>query len=377
MSASAGSDPAVTTMKVLHIFRAPVGGLFRHVRDLARGQAELGLEVGAICDSTTGDALAEQKIEQLASHCSLGVHRVPMSRLPGMGDIASASRIVAACRTLQPDVAHGHGAKGGVYARLGAARLGAASVYTPHGGVLHYEWASPQGLAFLSAEKLLLRKTTGLVFVCDYEKELFRRKIGLGKARSTVAHNGLWDEEFEPVPLEDNATDILFIGELRQLKGVSELLESLAIINRVRKVTATITGSGPDEAAFKVQAGQLGLSGVVRFTGALPAREAFAKGWLMVIPSRAESFPYIVLETAAAAKPLLATRVGGVAEVLDDAALMPPNAPQELASRIAAALDDRTGLQAQATERALRFKGTLSARQMSAKIAAFYTSLLR
>ena len=51
-------------MKVLHIFRAPVGGLFRHVRDLARGQAELGLEVGAICDSTTGDALAEQKIPQ-------------------------------------------------------------------------------------------------------------------------------------------------------------------------------------------------------------------------------------------------------------------------------------------------------------------------
>jgi glycosyltransferase involved in cell wall biosynthesis len=62
----------------------------------------------------------------------------------------------------------------------------------------------------------------------------------------------------------------------------------------------------------------LGLSPVVTFTGALPARQAFAKGWLMVIPSRAESFPYIVLETVAAAKPLLATRVGGIAEVMPE-----------------------------------------------------------
>ena len=41
-------------MKILHVFRTPVGGLFRHVRDLARGQAALGHEVGIICDSTTG-----------------------------------------------------------------------------------------------------------------------------------------------------------------------------------------------------------------------------------------------------------------------------------------------------------------------------------
>jgi hypothetical protein len=64
---------------------------------------------------------------------------------------------------------------------------------------------------------------------------------------------------------------------------------------------------------------------VTRFTGALPARQAFAKGWLMVMPSRAESFPYIVLETVAAAKPLLATRVGGVPEVMPDARLVPAN----------------------------------------------------
>ncbi len=51
-------------MKILHVFRTPVGGLFRHVRDLARGQSELGHEVGIICDSTTGGRSPTDLLEQ-------------------------------------------------------------------------------------------------------------------------------------------------------------------------------------------------------------------------------------------------------------------------------------------------------------------------
>ena len=47
----------------------------------------------------------------------------------------------------------------------------------------------------------------------------------------------------------------------------------------------------------------------------MPARQAFALGRIMVVPSRAESFPYIVLEAAAAGKPLIATRVGGIPDI--------------------------------------------------------------
>ena len=365
-------------MRILHIFRAPVGGLFRHVRDLARGQAALGHEVGIVCDSTTGDALADTRLGEVAEHCSLGVHRIAMSRMPGLGDISSASRIAATASELKPDIAHGHGAKGGVYARLAAARMGAKSVYTPHGGVLHYNWTSAQGLAFLSAEWLLLRKTDGLVFVCEYEKNLFSSKIGLGKAHSVVAYNGLWDEEFAPVALEPDATDVLFVGELRALKGVDELLEALALLKQQgRTVTATITGSGPDEAQFTAKAASLGIDGAVRFTGALPARVAFAKGWLMVIPSRAESFPYIVLETVAAGKPLIASRVGGIPEVLDPASLVEPRNAGLLAERIASQLGQRKAADREAASLAGRFASTLSASQMSSRISDFHKSLFR
>ena len=70
-------------MKILHAFRTPVGGLFRHVRDLARGQSELGHEVGIICDSTTGGQVASGLLDSIAPHCSLGIARIGISRLPG------------------------------------------------------------------------------------------------------------------------------------------------------------------------------------------------------------------------------------------------------------------------------------------------------
>jgi glycosyltransferase involved in cell wall biosynthesis len=188
-------------MKVLQVFRAPVGGLFRHVRDLARGLNEQGLEVGVVCDSTAGDELAEQRLQELETHCRLGVTRVAMSRLPGPGDLSTAGKVVAAARALQPDIVHGHGAKGGAYARLAAARLGAKSVYTPHGGVLHYKWSSRKGLPSCLPSGFCCAKPAAWFLFVITNAQAFSAKIGLGSTANTVVHNGLWGEEFKPVAL--------------------------------------------------------------------------------------------------------------------------------------------------------------------------------
>jgi glycosyltransferase involved in cell wall biosynthesis len=81
----------------------------------------------------------------------------------------------------------------------------------------------------------------------------------------------------------------------------------------------------------------------VRFAGAMPARAAFAKGRTLVVPSRAESLPYIVLEAAAARMPMIATSVGGIPEIFgpDAAALIAPGSAQALADRLDTALTDR------------------------------------
>ncbi|MDE2446683.1 MAG: glycosyltransferase, partial [Alphaproteobacteria bacterium] len=127
-------------MRILHVFRSPVGGLFRHVRDLAMAQAASGHDVGLLCDSATGGIHAVEILAELDSVCTLGVTREAMSKLPGLGDISCSRRTAELAKLLNIDVIHGHGAKGGLYGRLGAKLASKRAVYTPHGGSLHYQW---------------------------------------------------------------------------------------------------------------------------------------------------------------------------------------------------------------------------------------------
>jgi glycosyltransferase involved in cell wall biosynthesis len=325
-------------MRILHVFRTPVGGLFRHVRDLVRGQAERGHEAGIVCDSTTGGGAAASLLGAAAHHCALGIGRIPISRLPGFSDIAAARAVAAHARSLKPDIIHCHGAKGGLHGRLAARWLGLPSLYTAHGGSLHYERSTPGGMTFLAAERFLARLGSGLHFVCHYESLAFAEKIGIGTRLHGVVHNGLWPEEFRDIPAAEDAADVLFIGDMRHLKGVDVLLEALAICNRRRRTTAVLAGDGPDLERFKGHAAKFGLSDAVHFPGRLSAVEAFRRGRALVVPSRAESFPYVVLEAAAAAKPLIATRVGGIPEVVDDDRLVAPGDSTSLAERIASLL---------------------------------------
>ncbi len=137
------------SLNILHVFRAPVGGLFRHVVDLVRGQAARGHRVGVIADSTTGGERAETTLAALSQSLSLGLTRVPMSRQVGTSDVGAVRHVAARLADTKADVVHGHGAKGGAYARL--TRGSAIRVYTPHGGSLHYGWNSPVGFLYLTA----------------------------------------------------------------------------------------------------------------------------------------------------------------------------------------------------------------------------------
>ncbi len=308
-------------LRILHCLRAPVGGLFRHVRDLAREQAARGAEVGVLCDSQATDPLTEARLDEMARSLALGLHKVPMSREVGLADIAATRTTRRIATAWKVNVLHGHGAKGGAYARLAAATLKqtgqpATCFYTPHGGSLHYDPVSLKGRAFMAAERHLMGATDGLIFESRYAADTFAAKVGAPTCAYRIVHNGVLPEELAPVVPRPDAAEFLFIGELRHLKGVDVLLTALAAINKERPTRAVIVGAGPDDAMFRAQATALGLDSVVTFTGAMPAQKAFPLGRIFVMPSRAESLPYVVLEAAGAGLPLIATRVGGVPEIV-------------------------------------------------------------
>lgn len=363
-------------MKILHVFRTPVGGLFRHVRDLARGQSELGHEVGIICDSTTGGRVATDLLNSAKPYCSLGIERIRISRMPGLGDLSAASTTKAHAQKLGVDVIHGHGAKGGLYGRLAARVMGIPAVYTPHGGSLHYNWLAFPGFIFLASEWALARIGSGMIFVCEFERQNFSRKIGLGDKPNVVVHNGLWPEEFSKIRPDDDATDVLFLGDMRYLKGVDVLLKALALIQTKRQITACLVGDGPDIAEFKALANTLGLASTIQFPGRLPTAQALKQGRLLVMPSRAESFPYVVLEAAAGGVPMIASEVGGIPEVLPAKNLCPPDNADALARHIEMALAIPAVIADDAKALSGTVKATFSAAAMARNITAFYQQLI-
>ena len=327
-----------STLRILHCLHAPIGGLFRHVHDLAIGQTQLGAEVGVICDSRIeGDAAA---LARLADYCALGLTRIPMSRNLGFGDLKTAGKVRSLAAKLKVDILHGHGAKGGVHARVAARKLKrkvkVKAIYTPHGGSLHYPLPRPKGRLQLMAERMLAPSTDGLVFESIFAAKGYIELIGQPRCPGRIVFNGLNRHEFYEPMLSDDAVDFVFIGELRRLKGVDVLLEALAAHQSVFPGRALIVGKGPDERSFKRLARRLGLNSRVSFAGQLPARTAFCRARCVVVPSRAESFPYIVLEAAAAQMPLIATNVGDIPEIVAgiDMSLIPPGDVEALATQL-------------------------------------------
>jgi glycosyltransferase involved in cell wall biosynthesis len=329
-------------LNILHVFRAPVGGLFRHVLDLSREQVARGHRVGLIADSRTGGARADEVLRALEPSLALGFTRIPMRRQPAPSDFASLAHVMGRIAQTQADVVHGHGAKGGAYARLSFNRRSAIRAYTPHGGSLLFGHDTLAGKVYLTTEKLLKRWGDLFLFESAFSADMFARKIGTPRGLVRIVHNGVPPAEFEPVPAQPDASDLVFIGELRMLKGIDVLIDAIAHIGRTgRSVTATLVGDGADRAAFVAQVERLNLEKLIRFLPAMPARQAQALGRVMVVPSRVESLPYVVLEAAASAKPLIATRVGGIPEIYGELSqhLVPPEDARALAQAIQQALD--------------------------------------
>ena len=184
------------------------------------------------------------------------------------------------------------------------------------------------GKFYLTTERLLMLRGDLFLFESEFSAEIFRRKIGEPRGLVRVAHNGVSRQEFEPVVASPDATDLVFLGELRHVKGIDVLIEAIAQLRRNgRPVTATSgrLRAGP---TTPCRPRSRPSASATSFRSKAPCRgpEALKLGRVMVVPSRFESLPYVVLEAAAGGVPLIATRVGGIPEIYgsQSAALVPP-----------------------------------------------------
>jgi glycosyltransferase involved in cell wall biosynthesis len=178
------------------------------------------------------------------------------------------------------------------------------------------------------------------------------------------------------------ASDALIgvIARLTEQKGVADFLDALARLAHRPGWQAAIVGDGPQRAELEARAYRLGLEPRCRFVGTrTDLGDVLGACDLLVVPSRSEGLPYVVLEAMVVGTPLIATRVGGIPEVILDGVrgvLVPPRAPDRLAAAITAALENPLKSRVLADAARRHAAATLSLDGMLEAVAAVYGMVL-
>lgn len=327
-------------MSVLHVIApGPAGGAEGIVRALAVGHRRGGCPAAVAAVLSMGEA----DPPLLAELAEGGVPVFPI-RVAPRAYRAERRTLAALVRRLRPRVLHTHGYRADVIDQPVARAFGVPVVSTVH-GFTGGGWRN--GLY----ERLQLRALRSCEAVVAVSAPLQRRLVDAGVPPQRVH---LVPNAPPPgAPLLDRGTarrrldvprgayHLGWVGRLSREKGPDLFLEAVAALPDLPLV-ASMVGDGPERTRLVRLAQRLGLDERVRWHGAMPRAVAcFAGLDLLVLSSRTEGTPLVLLEAMAAGVPIVATAVGGVPDMLPDghALLVPPDAPALAAAIRRARLD--------------------------------------
>ena len=323
-------------MKVLRVIaRVNMGGPALHVAYLTAGLRERGYDTTLVAGSL---ARGEDSMEFVADELGVVVERLPGLRrdISPIRDVLAVQRLAALIRRERPDILHTHTAKAGAVGRMAALLAGDARppivVHTFHGHVLRGYFGPVRTLAFRLLERLLARTTTALVAVSP---EVRDDLVALGVApreRFTVVRLGIelqdrvadLDGREETRRVLGIGPDRFTVGWIGRMTGVKRTGDVLLAFKQLRDrgvdATLCLVGDGPEREQVERRAHELGIMRSTLFLGyqedVAPFYAAFDA---MILPSGNEGTPVSAIESLAAGRPVVATRVGGVPDVVRDA----------------------------------------------------------
>lgn len=307
------------------------GGTEEHALTLVGYLASQGIRVSVIAPAGPRDAdLDRLPVRRLQFiRFDHGIRKAWMSYR------AAVSSLV---ETDPPDVLHVHGAHELLLALPRKARC-IPTVFTNHG----YHGAG-KALSYKTAAWVCNRRADRSVAVSQYEKGLMK-KFGFDKGGLRLIHNGI-AEPADPAPLPSsslpaNFTDALFrvgaIARLETAKGIEYLIRAMAQL-KAEPIVCIIIGDGSLRGALEELANTLGVAGSVHFAGYIPNASAQIHHVdVLAVPSLEEPFGLVCVEAMACSKPVVASRVGGIPEIVVDnetGLLVPPGDDVRLADAI-------------------------------------------
>jgi glycosyltransferase involved in cell wall biosynthesis len=328
-------DGAVCVMHV--VAPSAVGGLERVVQCLAVAQQRAGNGVHVV-EIVDGDGI-EPSDGFSAPFDGTGVHMHRVTTGP-RGYRREREQVMELCRRIRPDVVHTHGYRPDVVDAAPARAAGVATVSTVHGftdGSARnrcYEWLQRRALRHVGAVAAVARPIADRLL-----------RSGVSADRVHVLQNA-WTPGATPltraaarkmlaIPAEEYR--IGWVGRVSHEKGLDVLIDALAEGDEPHSALSVI-GTGPEVASSRMRAANAGVASRISWHGAIPAAaRLFAAFDVLVMSSRTEGTPMVLLEAMAAGIPIVATSVGGVPDVVgaDEALLVPSGDPEAIARALA------------------------------------------
>ncbi|MFM0071057.1 glycosyltransferase family 4 protein [Paraburkholderia sediminicola] len=317
-------------MKIVHLANHAqnVGnGIVNMMVDLACMQAKAGHEVTVASSGGGFEALLEQ---YGVRHVLLPQSRQPL-RVPAM--LAGFNRLLAQC---DPDVVHAHMMTGALIARFGAVRRRYVLITT-----VHNEFQKSASLMRFGDRVVAVSKSVAASMALR----------GVPQERLSVVRNGtIGPPRFAgvPIPASPQLTrpSIVTVAGMYERKGIQDLLRAFAqLCERFPSAALYLVGDGPDRAVMETLAQELGIAHRAHFTGFVANPRAYlAEADVFVLASHKEPGGLVLCEAREAGCAIVATRVDGNPEMLDDGEaglLVPPSTPQVLADAIELLLTDQ------------------------------------
>jgi glycosyltransferase involved in cell wall biosynthesis len=347
------SEEPVRVLRV--IARLNMGGPALHVAYLTAGLAERGYETTLVAGSL---ARGEDSMAFVADELGIEVERIEElhREISPLRDAVAILRLARLIRRVRPHILHTHTAKAGAVGRLAALLAGNARppivVHTFHGHVLRGYFDPLRTAGFRLLERWLATKTTALVAVSPQVRDDL---VALGVApreRFVVVRVGIELEQRVAAERDGRGEsrrvlgigpDRFAVGWIGRMTGVKRTEDVLRAFRRLRDrgvdACLCMIGDGPDRAAVERRAHELGLMRDTLFLGYQEEVAPFYAAFdAMILPSINEGTPVSAIEALAAGRPVVATRVGGVPDVVregEDGFLVEPGDVDALAERLA------------------------------------------
>lgn len=324
-------------LRVMWVVEATEGGVRRHLCSLAAHwpYSRMSLMVVAACRR---DPDFVQDLEEMVRR-GADVFSLPMKRkISPFSDFIAWIRLIRLLRAEQPDLLHAHSAKAGALARFAGWVCHIPVIYTPHAFPFLLRW----GWLYRGVERFLVQKTAVLVALSEHER-MQALQLGYRPEQVALIPNGCDPCLCSSEPPLDASFRVLFAGRLCEQKG-ADLLPLIwpSIRAGVPSASLEIYGDGP---FLRPLHDVLDQDPRVRFFPPYRQKDVFqilrgAKAVLM--PSRWEGCPYLLLEAWAASVPVIASpEAGGIVCDGQDGLLAPLSDPQSWARALARLCEDR------------------------------------